>query len=70
MQLNKKRREVLLQELHMKIDKRYTLNMAQDMLSEENEDEFDVMIRNEVIMKLNDLLIRNITRWLIDGHTD
>ena len=70
MQLNKKRREVLLQELHMKIDKRYTLNMAQDMLSEENEDEFDVMIRNEVIMKLNDLLIRKITRWLIDGHTD
>lgn len=70
MKLNKKRREVLLQELHMKIDKRYTLNMAQDMLSEENEDEFDVMIRNEVIMKLNDLLIKKITRWLIDGHTD
>jgi hypothetical protein len=70
MKLNKKSREVLLQELHMKIDKRYTLNMAQDMLSEENEDEFDVMIRNEVIMKLNDLLIKKITRWLIDGHTD
>jgi hypothetical protein len=70
MQLNKKRREVLLQELHMKIDKRYTLNMAQDMLSEENEDELDVMIRNEVIMKLNDLLIRKITRWLINGYTD